>query len=392
MKNNSKRNPWVDNLRSTITIMVVAHHSALSYTTFAWFDNDTYINSTHPVVDSHRWVGLDIFQNFNDVFFMALMFLIGGLFLSRSIIKKGPSIFIRERFFRLFIPFLLLGTLFMLIAYFPPFFISTNDTNILHYIQDFFIAQRWPGGPPWFIWVLFLFNLIFAGTWFFLSKTVQLSGRIIKAFKNHPIKFMAIIFVVTWILYVPLAYYVGAGTWVGFGPFDFQLSRILLYFGYFFIGIKIGTTDFSNTLFNPESPIVTKWWLWVSLALIVYTILTTIAAPLTDWIQERATRQFYAWMIYLIVFSASCTLSSIALITTFRRFINTENYWWDSISQNAYMIYLIHYIFVLWSQYFLLTLEVHAFIKFLITFISTLTLSWMTSHFLHKISIIRQYI
>jgi len=168
MKNNSKRNPWVDNLRSTITIMVVAHHSALSYTTFAWFDNDTYINSTHPVVDSHRWVGLDIFQNFNDVFFMALMFLIGGLFLSRSIIKKGPSIFIRERFFRLFIPFLLLGTLFMLIAYFPPFFISTNDTNILHYIQDFFIAQRWPGGPPWFIWVLFLFNLIFAGTWFFL--------------------------------------------------------------------------------------------------------------------------------------------------------------------------------------------------------------------------------
>jgi len=203
---------------------------------------------------------------------------------------------------------------------------------------------------------------------------------------------MAIIFVVTWILYVPLAYYVGAGTWVGFGPFDFQLSRILLYFGYFFIGIKIGTTDFSNTLFNPESPIVTKWWLWVSLALIVYTILTTIAAPLTDWIQERATRQFYAWMIYLIVFSASCTLSSIALITTFRRFINTENYWWDSISQNAYMIYLIHYIFVLWSQYFLLTLEVHAFIKFLITFISTLTLSWMTSHFLHKISIIRQYI
>ena len=392
MKTELKRNSWVNNLRSTITIMVVAHHSALSYTTFAWFDKDTYINSTHPVVDSQRWGGLDIFQNFNDVFFMALMFLIGGLFLSRSIIKKGSFIFIRDRLFRLFIPFLVLGTLFMLIAYFPPFFISTNDTNFFHYIQDFFTAQNWPAGPPWFIWVLFLFNLIFATTWLFLSKTFQLSGRIINVSRNHPIKFIVGIFVFTWILYVPLAYYVGAGTWVGFGPFDFQLSRIFLYFGYFTLGIIIGTTDFSATLFNTESPIVKKWWLWTSLALFIYAILTLIPDSLTKWVQKDATHEFYAWIIYLTVFSVSCTLSSIAFISTFRRLINIENYWWNSLSKNAYLIYLIHYIFVLWSQFFLLNLEIHAFIKFLLTFITALLLSWITSHYLHKIKLVRQYI
>ena len=88
--------------------MVVAHHSSLAYTTFAQFDNEAYINLTHPVVDTQRWIGLDIFENFNDVFFMSLMFLIGGLFLSKSMIKKGTFTFLKDRFYRLFIPFLLL--------------------------------------------------------------------------------------------------------------------------------------------------------------------------------------------------------------------------------------------------------------------------------------------
>ena len=87
MKEN--RNIWVDNLRSSLTILVVAHHSTLAYTSFARFDKEVYINSTNPIVDPKRWVGLDIFQNFNDIFFMSLMFLIGGLFLSKSIAKKG---------------------------------------------------------------------------------------------------------------------------------------------------------------------------------------------------------------------------------------------------------------------------------------------------------------
>jgi surface polysaccharide O-acyltransferase-like enzyme len=89
MENNLSRNLWVDYLRSAITVMVVAHHSSLAYTTFAKFDRLAYIRSTHPIVDAQRWIGLDIFENFNDVFFMSLMFLIGGLFLSKSITKKG---------------------------------------------------------------------------------------------------------------------------------------------------------------------------------------------------------------------------------------------------------------------------------------------------------------
>ena len=93
MKTKQDRNLWVDHLKAAITVLVVAHHSALAYTTFAYFDKTAYINSTHPIVDTKRWLGLDIFVSFNDVFFMSLMFLIGGLFLSKSLLKKGGGEF-----------------------------------------------------------------------------------------------------------------------------------------------------------------------------------------------------------------------------------------------------------------------------------------------------------
>jgi len=111
----------VDNLRSFITVLVVAHHSSLAYATFGFFNKEAYITSTHPIVDQARWKGLDIFIDFNDIFFMSLMFLISGIFVMQSIQHKLVKAFVRDRFFRLFIPFMLGVTILMLLAYYPAF-------------------------------------------------------------------------------------------------------------------------------------------------------------------------------------------------------------------------------------------------------------------------------
>jgi glucan biosynthesis protein C len=314
MENLSNRNLWIDYLRTTITVMVVAHHSSLAYTTFAWFDKEAYINSTHAIVDTKRWIGLDIFENFNDVFFMSLMFLIGGLFLIRSINKKGMIPFLKDRFYRLFVPFLFLGTLFMLIAYFPSYYIGHSNTDIIAYIKDFFGIEKWPVGPPWFIWVLFVFNLLFALFYKYFIKLSDNIGLKLSVIKNKPFFFFIIMFCVTWILYVPIAYIIGAGTWTGIGPFDFQLSRILLYFGYFTLGILIGNTDFNNEIFSTKSAIVKKWWLWLLLSLVVYFTLTIIAEPLRQMLKNNTIKEFYAWMIYYVIYAASCTISCTAFI------------------------------------------------------------------------------
>ena len=90
-----------DYLKATVVLMVVAHHSCLAYTTFAHFDPANYLKSTAPVVDTARWQFFDYAENFNDVFFMSLMFFISGLFVWRSLRRSGVLAFTCGRLLRL---------------------------------------------------------------------------------------------------------------------------------------------------------------------------------------------------------------------------------------------------------------------------------------------------
>jgi glucans biosynthesis protein C len=391
MSSPENRTIWVDYLRSTITLMVVAHHASLAYTTFARADPDQYIRSTAPVVDSTRWIGMDLFQNFNDVFFMALMFLIGGLFLSKSIQKKGQGIFIKDRVFRLLIPFFVLGTSFMLIAYFPSYYLTTRAADLAHYVQDFFTTQGWPSGPPWFVWILFLFNLVFGWVYMLYKLAGKWTSPALTLLSNRPGWFFLALFIVTWLLHTPLAYHAGPGTWVGMGPFDFQLSRIALYFGYFSVGILIGQAGV-NRVFSSAAGLVKNWKLWAVMALTVYATLVIASGRLTYAVEHQMMEEFHAWMIYYTLFAASCTLSSIAFLTGFKRLIHSESTWMRSLSDNAYMIYLIHYIFVIWAQFILLPVDLPAWVKFLLTFTAGVLLSWGVSSSLRRIPVIKRYV
>jgi glucan biosynthesis protein C len=394
MPEKTNRNLWVDYLRSALTVLVVAHHSSLAYTTFAKFDKAAYINSTHAIVDGKRWIGLDIFENFNDVFFMSLMFLIGGLFLTKSITKKGMLTFITDRVLRLFIPFLFLGTFFMFMAYFPSYHIAHENMDIAAYVKDFFTTEQWPVGPPWFIWVLFVFNLLFVFIHKSVAGFIRKTGDLLSGLQHKPALFFLLMFGFTWLLYVPVAYRIGAGTWAGFGPFDFQLSRILLYFGYFLSGVVIGNADFNTRIFSIDSFLVKLWWLWALLAVMVYTLLTLngIYEPLRKLVGENKLEAFNAWMIYYSVYVASCTLSTLAFITVFRKFVHARVKWWDSLVENAYLIYLVHYIFVTWTQFLLLDVQLTAFLKFVIVFAVALGMSWSVSILLRKFSIVKKYL
>ncbi len=386
------RNVWIDYLRSFLTVLVVAHHSTLAYTTFASFDKEVYINSTHPIVDMERWIGLDIFVSFNDIFFMSLMFLIGGLFLSKSIMKKGTINFLLDRIYRLFIPFLFLGTAFMLIAYFPAYYVSHNNLDLCAYIRDFFTVEGWPVGPPWFLWVLFFFNVLFVLVNPIVQKYKPEVNVLTNNFSRKPLLLFFVLVLFTWIAYVPIAHIVGAGTWIGWLPFDFQLSRFLLYFVYFMIGVLIGNTSFNEKLFSKSSLIVDKWWLWIMLSLGIFVSLVISSLYLSEMVMNNQIKEFHVLMISFALFVLSCVSSCLAFITVFRKFAVRNIKWWNSLSGNAYLIYLIHYIFVVWIQFFLMKYELPAFVKFAITFVFALALSWITSSLLRKIKVVKRYL
>lgn len=390
---NTSNTFWVNNLRSAITVLVVAHHGTLAYTTFASFNKDAYINSTHAVVDRQQWIGLDILENFNDIFFMSLMFFIGGLFLIKSISNKGVIDFIYDRFLRLFIPFIIGGTFLMLLAYIPSYIIAKGSFTISAYCIDFFTVESWPVGPPWFIWVLFAFNLIFAILWVPFKGLYTYFGIKFNQLKN-PIVFLFIFYSLTWVLLVPLSYSVGAGTWTGWGPFDFQLSRILLYFGYFTLGICIGASNSNTGLFGYQSSLVKYRKLWCLLALSMYALLTVTTG--NKWLEKTVIAgtisEFTGWMMYFSMFTASCVLSCIAFITTFKTISNYKNGFWLSLHRHAYLIYLIHFVFITWLQWALLNVQLPAVAKFVLVFMGSLTGSWLISILLKKIPYLKNHL
>jgi surface polysaccharide O-acyltransferase-like enzyme len=57
----------------------------------------------------------------------------------------------------------------------------------------------------------------------------------------------------------------------------------------------------------------------------------------------------------------------------------------DSLRENAYGIYLVHYLFVIWLQYFLLRAPLAASAKGSIVFFSALALSWASVAALRRV-------
>src|SRR5580692_3313415 len=180
---------WLDYLRAFITVLVVAHHSSLAYTTFASFNKAAYNASTHPIVDTVRSGTLDIFEDFNDVFFMALMFLISGIFVLPALARKGARTFVRDRFFRLFIPFLIAVTFLMPLGYLSSWHLAHGNYDLRAFLIDYITVEHWPAGPPWFIGILFIFNGIIGGLYLRWRATLDRWANFLANHSTRPLGF-----------------------------------------------------------------------------------------------------------------------------------------------------------------------------------------------------------
>jgi glucan biosynthesis protein C len=387
-----ERESWIDYLRSFIILTVVIHHASLAYTTFAHFNKETYILSTHPIVDVQRWIGFDTFVYFNDIFFMSLMFLISGFFVLSSLKRKGTSSFINDRFRRLFVPFIFGVTIIALLAYYPSYIYSHEDKSIFKYMLDFLAIELWPPGPAWFLWVLFIFNLIYA--WIFprINGFLERLGESLLSLINRPILLILGWFVITWILYVPMRLLFGPEGWASLGPFDFQISRFMLYFGYFILGTIIGTIPFEKGLLSDQSTFMRNWPLFIVLSLSTFCLLLLIDIPLKRFVQAGSISSFSSNLIYCSIFVASCIFSCAAYLTTAKKIFRRKTIFWDIITSNSFTVYLIHYVFIIWGQYLLINLALPVLMKFLIVTLSSILISFSISHYLHKSKIISRYL
>jgi len=341
-----------------------------------------------PVVDPAKSGLAALLVGFNDIFFMALMFFLSGLFLQQSITRKGVKNFLRDRALRLGVPFLAAAALLAPLAYYPSYLQAGASGGLRGFWRQWHALGNWPAGPAWFIWVLLVFDALAAGLFLLAPHWAEKLSAALSGALRRPILFFLSLALVSAVAYVPLEFVFTAYRWSAWGPFAFQTSRVLHYLAYFLLGIGAGAYGLDCGLIAADGRLARRWWMWSILAVIAFVLAGGIGiAAMTSHVGSRGW-EFAADLTWVL----SCAASSLAFLALFTCFAKTRNRVFDSLSANAYGIYLIHYAFVSWLQLSLVKSQMPGIAKASLVTLASLLLSWATTAGLRRIPAVNRLI
>jgi len=375
----------LDRARTCITLLVLLHHSVVNYTHFGSGDR-------------MRRLGFDLVVLFNDSFFMACMFLLSGLFVHDSLARRGSLDYLARRAWRLGVPYLVAIFVLMPIAYYPTFLRyhlpGTTDFNFFHFWWRVLTVGPWPSGPVWFLWVLLAFDAIAAGVWAVAPRAFEGFGNLVNRLRYRPGAAFAIFCVFSVAVYLPMRLIFGDAAWLepGHFPLPIQTSRILLYSGYFLIGIGIGATDLSAGLVAQNGEWASRWKIWGGFAALFYGAILLLVYAHHNWVADFNAPPLSWRTAYGLAFALFSAAMAFAEPALFLRFAKSPLKLLDAIQPSAYGIFLVHYIFIIWLQYALYDPPLPALVKFALVFAGTLALSWGLVVLLRKIPFVARMI
>jgi surface polysaccharide O-acyltransferase-like enzyme len=153
-----RRWAWMDNLRVVVIAGVIVEHVATAYV----LDIDWYYEERSSSAMTEVIVGAAILPA--ALFAMAVLFLVAGLLSARSLARKGPSPFVRDRLLRLGAPLVafsfVIGPLTSLVGQRAEGNPGADDVGsfLIEKMQD---ADT---GPMWFVTALLVFSIAY-GSW-----------------------------------------------------------------------------------------------------------------------------------------------------------------------------------------------------------------------------------
>src|SRR3974377_2577657 len=141
----------INNLRPIVIVIVIAFHSSLAYLASvpaqsARFDQAPYTWQAFPIVDTHSWIGFDVFCAWQDVSLISLMFFLGGLFVAPSLMRKGYWSYVIGRISRIGLPFVMVVLLLCPVALSPASSVRTVDPSIAGFWEQWTSLPFWPTG------------------------------------------------------------------------------------------------------------------------------------------------------------------------------------------------------------------------------------------------------
>ncbi|MGZ8704273.1 MAG: acyltransferase family protein [Aeromicrobium sp.] len=155
----SNRQLYVDNLKVVLITAIIAIHAVLGYSTIeVWSYTEVREVTLSPVTEVVLFAATGPFA----FFMIALLFLVAGLLTRPSLERKGPAGFVRDRLLRLGLPFMVYVLLVqpsLMYALLHP--LGAAPGSYWHqYLGE---EGKLDTGPLWFVGVLLIFSLGYAG-------------------------------------------------------------------------------------------------------------------------------------------------------------------------------------------------------------------------------------
>lgn len=229
----SKKLLYIDNIKVLLTILVVLHHTVISYSSSdGWYYNE-------PTALLGARIPMTMFVSINQSFFMGYFFMLAAYFTSSSYSRKGTLKFTKDRLLRLGIPVLFYSFILSpFISYLVYYFAKGNHITYFEYLSGF---DHWIDlGVTWFVAALLLFTLLYvaAKKFFKVSFKKPLAAPnsrtiLLFALALGIISFLVrIIFPVGWVL----------------EPVGFQLGHFPQYIALFIIGLLAAKNNWFDQL------------------------------------------------------------------------------------------------------------------------------------------------
>ncbi|MFD2792832.1 acyltransferase [Promicromonospora vindobonensis] len=361
---------YVDNLRVLLTVLVLAHHSALTYGALPlWYWTEP---STSP-----SGVALMLLVVVNQFYFMGFFFLLSGLFVPGSVDRKGPGAFARDRLLRLGLPMVAFWLVARPVLHLPEWPArSAEGESLVHFW--FTVGDA---GPMWFLEVLLVMSLAYAAFRALRTRLAARSGAVrvgqpvAADAQPRPVRFRAIVGLVALLTAATFLwrFLVPAGTYwqfVGLPSPAYLPQYVIL----FVVGLLAARRGWLAAL------TVRQGWVALVVALVglVLALGTSalVAAP-----GAGALAQLVASLAEN-VFAVSIIL---ALLVLFRERFSGQPPWARMAARNAFAVYVIHPLVLVGVAMLLAPLAAPAGVKFLILLALSVPLCWGFAHLLRRV-------
>lgn len=371
---------YLDNIRVLLTILVVMFHLAITYGFEAgWYFYD-------PVRDVVTDAVLTYFILVNQAFFMSLFFGIAGFFTPASYERKGPGIFLKDRFVRLGIPLLLFFVLIDPILSYV-YNEQTNVSFIKYMVTEITqdpmgLLMRSAPGPMWFLEALLLFSIGYALVRGIFLRHVPMVPS--QSSSQFPKDRLILLFVITLSL---LNFLIRVWSPVGQQFVFLQLGHFAPYIGYFVAGILASRKGWLQHL---EKRQVKKWIYTSIICMIIFPALLYVGGAFDGHLLRFVGGWHWQSLVYSFWEPFVCIGVTLWLITKFRERFNQHNKLSRFMADHAYTVYFNHALIAVYFSFFIQQLKVYPLLKFMIASAAVLSICFVTAYLMRKAPLLRK--